>query len=178
MSATAPPVIGAATRAADGKLTPIMVPETKGPAGNSGDDGWTPVLAGEADGTRTLIKIVDWTGGEGAKPQTGMYLGTTGYVATKAAAFNFNASKRITPLSAGPTVAGVVAISFAGLGFTAAPVVVPLPATTAVLSGATSTVISNVTKDGCTATVRQAALLTGVISLIAGATANILVIEA
>lgn len=167
------PVI-AAQRSADGKLTPIQVPETKGPGGNN---GWTPVLAGEADGTRTLIKVIDWTGGQGAKPQSGMYLGTAGYVATKAAGFNFNAAKRIMQVSAGPTVAGVVQMSFASLQLTTPPVVVPLPATTAVLSGVTRTVITNITKDGCTATIQQAALLTAIVSLVAGATANVLVIE-
>jgi hypothetical protein len=172
-------VVGGAMVTPAGKLVPVIA--DRGAAGADskvpGPAGWTPVLAGELDGTRTLIRVADWTGGEGTKPATGMYIGTTGYVSTKAAAFNFNATKRVVPLSAGPTVAGVVQISFASLGLATAPVVVPLPATTSILSGATSTTISNVTKDGCTATVRQAALLTAVVTLLAGATANVLIIE-
>lgn len=146
--------------------------------GGQGDEGWSPVLAGEADGSRTLIKVADWTGGTGVKPAAGMYIGTTGYVATKAQAFNFNAAKRVMAFSGGPTNAqGVAQISFAAAGFTNLPAVVPLPATTPVLAGNSSTVISNITKDGCTATVRQAALLSGLTSLLLGATANVLAIE-
>lgn len=169
-----------------GKLQPYVAdkgdPGSPGAAstvpGPEGDDGWSPILAGEADGTRTLIKVVDWTGGQGTKPATGMYIGTTGYVTTKAQAFNFNAAKRVLPFSSGPTNAqGVAAISFASAGFTSPPVVVPLKATTSVLSGDTSTVITNVTKDGCTATVRGATLLTGVVGFLVGAVANVLAIE-
>lgn len=72
---------------------------------------------------------------------------------------------------------GIAVISFASAGFSSPPVVVPLKATTAVLSGDTSTTISNVTKDGCTVTVRGATLLTGLVSLLVGAVANVLVIE-
>jgi len=146
--------------------------------GTNGVNGWTPILAPEADGTRTLLKVMDWVGGSGTKPAAGMNLATTGYVLAKAAAFNFNAAKRVLPFSADPTSAqGVIAINFASAGFTAPPAVIALPATTPILAGATSTIISGVTKDGCVATVRQAALLSAVTSLLLGATANILAIE-
>lgn len=39
--------------------------------------GWTPVLAAEADGTRTVVKVADWIGGTGSKPATG-YIGGSG----------------------------------------------------------------------------------------------------
>jgi hypothetical protein len=146
--------------------------------GANGVNGWTPILAPEQDGTRTLLKVMDWVGGSGTKPTAGLYLATTGYVVAKAAAFNFNAAKRVFVFSGGPTNAqGVAPISFASAGFTSAPAVVALPATTPVLAGATSTILSAVTKDGCMATVRQAALLTAITSLLLGATANVLAIE-
>lgn len=44
-----------------------------------GAQGWAPVLVAEADGTRRVFKISDWTGGEGAKPATG-YLAADGTV--------------------------------------------------------------------------------------------------
>lgn len=147
---------------------------TPGPPGNT---GWTPVLAGEADGTRTLIKVADWTGGQGTKPTTGMYIGTAGYVAAKADAFNFNAAKRVTMLSAQTNAQGVAAINYSAMNFAVAPAVIALPATTAVLAGPTRSTVSNVTKTGATVTVQQQALLTGILSLLAGATANVLIIE-
>ena len=172
-------VVGGGWVGQDGRIMPVIADKgDPGQAGAGGDNGWTPVLAGEADGVRTLIKVVDWTGGEGTKPQTGMYLGTTGYVMTKAQAFNFNAAKRVLPFSGGPTnSSGVAQISFASASFVNPPVVVPLAATTTALSGATNTTISNITKDGCTATVRGASLLTGTVTFLVGATANVLAIE-
>lgn len=177
MSTSWLPVI-AAQRGANGVLIPIQVPETKGPTGDAGNTGWTPVLAGEADGTRTLMKVQDWTGGQGAKPATGMYIGTTGYVATKALAFNFNAIKRVIPLSAVTNASGIATFNLTSYGFAAPPAVVCLPATTAVLSGATrSAVTGTTTALQVQVKVDQAALLTGIITLLVGATANILVIE-
>lgn len=167
------PTTIAAMRSASGKLAPIDVPETKGP---TGDDGWTPVLAGEQDGTRTLIKVVDWAGGQGAKPTTGMYIGTTGYVTVKADAFNFNAAKRVMAASGTTNAQGVATISF-GVTFALAPQVLALPATTAVLSGPTRSTVSNITTTGCQVTVQQQAILTGVLSLLAGATANVIIVE-
>lgn len=72
---------------------PKADPDLTGP---SGPNGWTPLFAGEADGTRTLLKVIDWTGGKGAKPALG-HVGGTGATAlvAKAAAFNFNALKRV-----------------------------------------------------------------------------------
>ena len=44
-----------------------------------GAQGWAPKLVAQADGTRRVFKIDDWTGGEGAKPGTG-YLAADGTV--------------------------------------------------------------------------------------------------
>ncbi|MFV1919130.1 hypothetical protein VPH46_06825 [Sphingomonas sp. MJ1 (PH-R8)] len=147
--------------------------------GNNGVNGWTPVLAPEADGTRTLLKVMDWLSGGGTKPQTGMYLSSGGYVTDKALAFNFNAAKRVVARSAATNSSGVATITFGVTPpYAAPPAVVPLPATTNVLSGPTMTRITNITATGCTATVSQQAILTGVVSALSGATANVLVIEA
>lgn len=43
-------------------------------------NGWTAELALVADGERRVIEILDWSGGQGTKPDTG-YLGATGVVA-------------------------------------------------------------------------------------------------
>lgn len=144
--------------------------------GGAGQSAWTPMLAPEQDGTRTLIKVADWFGGTGTKPATG-YMALGGIVADKAQAFNFNAAKRVLVLSAQTNASGVATISF-GTTFATPPNVRALPATTAVLSGATRSTISNVTTTQCTVTVQQQAVITGVISLLTGATANVIVVEA
>lgn len=144
--------------------------------GAAGQSAWTPMLAPEQDGTRTLIKVTDWFGGTGTKPATG-YMALGGIVADKAQGFNFNAAKRVMVLSGQTAANGSVNIPF-GVTFPAPPNVRALPATTAVLSGPTRTTVSNITTTGCTVTVQQQAILTGVLSLLVGATANIIVIEA
>lgn len=156
-------------------VMPLTAPTNEGPAG---DDGWSPVLAGEQDGVRTLIKVVDWADGQGTKPQTGMYLGTAGYVAAKADAFNFNAAKRVMTASAQTNAQGVATLNYTSAGFANPPAVIPLPATTSVLSGPTrSTVTGTPTKTSAQIQVQQQAPLTGLVSVLAGATANALLIE-
>lgn len=208
MAAKANVVGGAMVNTATKKLVPIVAdkgdPGTQGPsayqvwiaAGNTGseaayqaslrstvpgpigDAGWSPILAGEADGTRTLIKVVDWTGGQGNKPAIGMYIGTTGYVATKTLAFNFNAIKRVFPMSAVTNAQGIATFDMTAYAFTSSPQIIPLPATTTILSGPTkSTVTGTTTKTQAQIKVETSALLTGVVTLLVGATANVLVIE-
>lgn len=162
-----------------GKLVPFAADKGDPGAASTvpGPKGWSPVFAGELDGVRTLFKVVDWTGGEGTKPDSGMYVGATGYVTAKAQAFNFNVAKRVMMLQAQTNASGVASFDFTALAFANPPSVVPLPATTAVLSGPTRSTASGVTKNGATVMVQQQALLTGVVSLLAGATANILVVE-
>jgi hypothetical protein len=52
----------------------------KGDQGDQGQKGWSPVLATISDGARRVHQVIDWTGGEGAKPATGDYIGLTGLV--------------------------------------------------------------------------------------------------
>lgn len=179
MSASWLPII-AAQRGADGKFTPIVVPETKGPTGANGNNGWTPILAGEADGARTLIKVSDWTGGQGTKPAIGMYIGTTGYVATKAQAFNFNAAKKFAIFTGVTNVSGIAAISF-GTTFadsTAAPSVAHwgIPAT-AVGGVKTSVVSGTLAKAGVQIKAEAPGLLGTVLNLLVGATVFVIAIE-
>ncbi len=42
--------------------------------------GWTPTLAVESDGSRRVLKVVGWSGGQGDVPSIGLYIGSTGYV--------------------------------------------------------------------------------------------------
>jgi hypothetical protein len=56
--------------------------------GDPGDDGWAPILAAVADGARIVHQVVDWTGGDGTKPTTGLYVGAAGLVAAVGDAVN------------------------------------------------------------------------------------------
>lgn len=49
-------------------------------SGEAGLNGWTPQLAVVSDGDRRVLQVTDWVGGEGTKPQTGVYLGASGFV--------------------------------------------------------------------------------------------------
>lgn len=49
---------------------------------DEGSAGWSPVFAVISDGERRVLQVVDWIGGTNAKPATGDYIGTTGYVST------------------------------------------------------------------------------------------------
>lgn len=50
-------------------------------AGLPGIDGWTALIGIEADGERRVQRVLDWFGGEGAKPSVGQYIGPSGFVA-------------------------------------------------------------------------------------------------
>ena len=53
---------------------------------SSGGTGWTPVFAVASDGSRRVLRVVDWIGGTGTKPATGQYLGDSGFVNSAAEA--------------------------------------------------------------------------------------------
>lgn len=65
----------------------ITIP--RGDVGKQGDKGWSPLFAVVEDGARRVLRVVDWTGGEGTEPSNGQYLGPAGLVATAAEATNF-----------------------------------------------------------------------------------------
>lgn len=163
-----------ARRLPNGQLEPFVAPTNTGPAGAK---GWSPVFAGELDGVRTLLRVMDWVGGEGTKPAAGMYVGPAGFVSAKAEGFNFNATKRVMVLQAQTNAQGVATFNFGPMAFANTPAAIALPATTALLSGPTRSTVGAVTKSGTTVTVQQQAILTGITSALVGATANLLVIE-
>lgn len=161
---------GAATRAPGGAAIPIAITD--------GTNGWSPVLSAEADGTRSLLKVGDWIGGSGAKPATG-YIGTTGMVTTKTAAFNFNLVKRVDIFAGTTNAQGLAVIPFSP-AFATAPAKALPSAVPNVLSGPVKAEIvdGTLTKSGCTVKVTASALVTGVVSALAGATVSVIVIEA
>ena len=55
-----------------------------GAPGANGASAWTMVPAVVTDGVRRVLQAADWTGGSGAKPTTGQYLGSTGLTSTLA----------------------------------------------------------------------------------------------
>jgi len=58
---------------------PVVVIQRSSGEGSDGTNGWTPVSAIVADGERRVHQIVDWTGGTGQKPASGLYVGPTGF---------------------------------------------------------------------------------------------------
>lgn len=65
---------------------PVFIKGDKGDTGDTGatgaagSNGWVPTLAVVADGARSVQQVVDWTGGTGTKPTTGLYVGASGFV--------------------------------------------------------------------------------------------------
>ena len=161
---------GAATRVPGGAAIPIAITD--------GTNGWSPVLSAEADGTRSLLKVGDWIGGSGTKPATG-YIGTTGMVTTKAAAFNFNLVKRVDIFAGTTNAQGVATIAFSP-AFATTPAKALPSAVPNVLSGPVKAeiVADSLTKSGCTVKVTAAALVTGLVAALAGASVSVIVIEA
>ena len=151
-----------------------------GLAGPVGPSGWTPVLAGEADGTRTVLRVVDWTGGKGDKPALG-YIGDAAAagLVTKAAAFNFNAIKRVDIFTGTTAAGGVATIAFdppfASTPAKALPIGVPN-----LLAGPVTAVIvaGTLTRAGVQVKVTSQALVGGLVTALVGASVSVIVIEA
>ena len=171
-------MIAAGLALRDGKKLDPFLP--LGKPGSAGANGWTPILGGEADGTRSLLKVVDWAGGQGTKPTAGMYIGVSGYVAAKTDAFNFNIAKRVAFFTATSAANGIATVSFnLSPPFSSPPAAIAF-ATPAVLAGVIKAeiVAGSLSKSGCQVKVTSAALLTGVVTALAGSTVQVLAIEA
>lgn len=54
----------------------------------AGPAGWSPVFAIVSDGSRRVLQLVDWVGGEDTKPTTTGYIGASGIVADIALAID------------------------------------------------------------------------------------------
>ena len=50
--------------------------------------GWSPILGIAADGERRVVRVINWVGGSGDKPEVGKYLSSAGFVDTAAEATN------------------------------------------------------------------------------------------
>ena len=51
-----------------------------GEGGAAGYNGWSPKFATVPDDERRVLQVADWFGGGGTKPDTGQYIGATGFV--------------------------------------------------------------------------------------------------
>jgi hypothetical protein len=60
--------------------------------GAQGFPGYAPVVATVADGTRIVLRVIDWTGGVGPKPAINQYIASTGLTANIAAATDVRGS--------------------------------------------------------------------------------------
>lgn len=60
----------------------------QGRKGDQGNSGWSPVLAGVAHGQRRVLQIIGWTGGQGAEPSVGGFIGASGIVSDLASALD------------------------------------------------------------------------------------------
>ncbi|MEZ0484292.1 hypothetical protein [Fibrella aquatica] len=62
---------------------------------------WAPMFGLVADGQRLVLRVIDWTGGIGPKPDTGIYLGSTGYVTLLNEAIDISGTNGWTPVLRG-----------------------------------------------------------------------------
>lgn len=64
----------------EGKAGPRGSKGAKGDSGSNGLDGWSPILAVVEDGQRRVHQVTGWTGGTGAEPESGWFIGPRGPV--------------------------------------------------------------------------------------------------
>lgn len=65
-----------------------------GPKGDTGEKGWSPVLAVVSDGERRVHQLKDWVGGAGAKPAgAGQYIGASGLTPYASSAVDIRGAK-------------------------------------------------------------------------------------
>jgi hypothetical protein len=87
-----------------------------GATGATGAKGWSPVLAVVTDGERRVLQVADWVGGEGTKPASGQFIGSTGFVATAAQAVDIRGAQGATGATGatGPAANAFNVIAVAG----------------------------------------------------------------
>lgn len=69
----------------------------QGDIGPQGNAGWAPIIQVATDGTRRVLQISDWAGGQGTKPgNIGMYLGPTSLVSDIALAVDIRGIQGLT----------------------------------------------------------------------------------
>ena len=84
-----------------------------GEDGDPGEKGWSPEFALVADGSRQVLELVDWQGGEGTKPPYGsLYVGPTGLVSLISSAINVRGDKGIQPNLIGRVLSGGLIVKF------------------------------------------------------------------
>lgn len=151
-------------------------------AGLPGGDGWTPEFALVQDGVRFVQQVVDWFGGVGTKPTTGLYVGASGFVVNIADGVNVRGpggagtGDVIGPASS-LTGAAATFSDASGKNLANSKVVLTPPATSATLTianGKTLTASNTVTlagTDGSTLNIGAGGAL-GPLATVASPTAN------
>ncbi len=76
-----------------GQAGPSGAQGPSGASGADGSDGWSPLLAIVNDGTRRVLQLSGWTGGAGASPASGKYIGAAGLVDAIADAIDLRGSQ-------------------------------------------------------------------------------------
>lgn len=75
--------------------------------GPQGDKGWSPVFSIVTDGTRRVLRVVGWQGGEGTEPASGQYVGASGLVAVVGDAVDIRGPQGAAGDMQGPGTAAV-----------------------------------------------------------------------
>jgi hypothetical protein len=86
--------------------------DIRGAQGETGAQGWTPILSVVEDGLRRVHRVVDWTGSTGTKPVTGLYVGATGLVANIADAKDIRGAQGASGIAADEDFTTIAAFRF------------------------------------------------------------------
>ena len=78
-----------------------------GGQGSPGNNGWSPTWAIVSSGLRRVLRVVDWVGGQGTKPTTGQYIGSSGLVNSINSAIDIRGPQGILGWGETPVNAGV-----------------------------------------------------------------------